>query len=253
MQESFTVEEHVSQREDDEGNVYTVVLQKTASLPAEVVYRNGAYRTDNDDGVMVIPGEFGDRLRKALEETPPPKKEKVSRKHAARVKRILGTKDDDLADAVAVFVKQNPVRPKSALSCRRVFKRLAKGTALVCMLAIVYFFIAGYQEVSGGRRKDPENVWKNMGILIDWGQVLACTVAFLVSVGISKSCAAACALLLFLVISLHGENPVLKSLLGHSKKQNMIQKIIGGEKNILFIIYSLKAVLLPLILLVSSA
>lgn len=188
----FRVEEQISVGRDEKGGAWTVVLQKSTPLPADVVARGDSFATVSGDPVRVLEGDQRQLLaplRQRFGKLPPARPKLVR-----AVARLVGEKR---AESVASFLRAHPVPSRSVVRCVRMLLALA-ASAAVFQLPFIAEFVVDESSV--------ETIKKDM--------VLQATLAVMLSLGMSKTCAVISTLLL--VLAMHGS--------GRSDMKQAVQK-----------------------------
>ena len=190
--------QRVSQHVDESGQTCTVVLRNTAQVPAEVVVDGGSYQA-NGDAVVVLPGALEAFIDAAL--TARPSEGAVPKRGLARIKTLLGTDDDASARAVAAFLKKHRTKRRpNVASCLQALRRIALSVLVPCLVGILFYLGAAWLVRS--RHMSVQDRYKGTALALNFGLVLPCVNALLhESMGMSKGCAATCALLLAVALA----------------------------------------------------
>lgn len=188
--------QRVSQHVDESGQTCTVVLRNTAQVPAEVVGDGGSYQA-NGDAVVVLPGALEAFIDAAL--TARPSEGAVPKRGLARIKTLLGTDDDASARAVAAFLKKHRTKRRpNVASCLQALRRIALSVLVPCLVGILFYLGATWLV----RPMTFQDRYKGTALALNFGLVLPCVNALLhESMGMSKGCAATCALLLAVALA----------------------------------------------------
>lgn len=183
----FRVEDHISVRRDEKGGAWTVVLQKSTPLPADVVARGGSFATASGDPVRVLEGDQRQLLaplRQQFRKLPPARPKLVR-----AVARLVG---EERAESVASFLRAYPVPSRSVVRCVQMLLALA-ASAAVFQLPFIAAAVVDESSSTEAIRQDV---------------VLQATLAVMLSLGMSKTCAVISTLLL--VLAMYGSGGDMK-------------------------------------------